>query len=271
MSTQDSYKFVAKLGNLKTVVQLLRFINFKEWATCYCSENGLKVTVEDFKCIQASAYVPINVFQEFNLDEDVMFKINLTILVECLGMFWSSMSNQGSSVVLQLYYKGVGHPISVLIEEDGIITDCSLKTFEPDDLLDFNMEPDSIVNKVIMNTDLLKDIWSELDPTTEFMELILSPDAPYFRISTNGLAGECHIELPHDSELIDNFDCKATTAFCYQYTHVKPATKVLSCANKVSIRVDRSGLLGFQYLIKTDDGHTCYIEYYLSPVIDTDE
>lgn len=30
MSTLDEYKFIAKLENLKTVVQLLRSINFKE-------------------------------------------------------------------------------------------------------------------------------------------------------------------------------------------------------------------------------------------------
>lgn len=107
-------------------------------------------------------------------------------------MFWSSISAQGVSVMLQLMYKvnsyfiitiifkynyllqlqDVGHPVSVLIEEDGILTDCSLKTLEPDDLIDFNIEPSNVLNKVILNTEILRDIWSELDPTTDVVAVI---------------------------------------------------------------------------------------------------
>lgn len=168
----DNYKLVAKLGNLKTVVQLLRSINHRENATCFCTDNGLKITVEDSKCIQASAYIPIQVFQEFNLTEEVIFKINLTVLVECLGMFWSSMSSASASVGLQLYYEGQGHPVTVLIEEDGIITDCSLKTQDPDGLLDFHMEADLVLNRVVLKTSLLKDIWTDLDTSSEYLEVI---------------------------------------------------------------------------------------------------
>lgn len=62
--------------------------------------------------------------------------------------------------------------MSVLIEEDGILTDCSLKTLEPDDLIDFNIEPSNVLNKVILNTEILRDIWSELDPTTDVIAVI---------------------------------------------------------------------------------------------------
>ncbi|XP_031776506.1 cell cycle checkpoint protein RAD1 [Apis florea] len=205
-------------------------------ATCFGTENGLKITVEDAKCMQASAYIPANVFQIFNLKED-----------------------------------GNGHPVTVLIEEDGIITDCSLKTQEPDELLDFHLEPENVLNKVVLQTELLKDILSELDSSSDLIELFLSPSPPFFRISTAGLAGICHIELPHDGELIDNFQCTSTATSSYKLTHIKPAMKALSCANKVSLRTDSFGLLCFQYMVKTDEGHTCYIEYYISPVIDPDE
>lgn len=55
--------------------------------------------------MQASAYIPGHVFQEFNLKEDVIFRINLSVLVECLCMFWSNINSQGRSVALQLFYK----------------------------------------------------------------------------------------------------------------------------------------------------------------------
>ncbi|XP_047365843.1 cell cycle checkpoint protein RAD1-like isoform X1 [Vespa velutina] len=264
----DDYKLIAKLGSLKTIVNLLKALNFKETATCFATENGLKVTVEDAKCMQASAYIPGVIFVEFNLKEDVMFRINLSILVECLCMFWSNINTTGSNVALEMFYKGIGNPLSILIEENGIITDCSLKTHNPEELLDFHLEPENVLNKVVLQTELLKDILSELDPTSEVMELLLSPEAPFFRISTNGLAGICHIELPHDGELVDNFQCTTVATTSYRLAHIKPAMKALSYANKVSLRTDDCGLLCFQYMVKTEEGHTCYIEYYISPVID---
>ncbi|XP_076175496.1 cell cycle checkpoint protein RAD1 isoform X5 [Ptiloglossa arizonensis] len=175
-SDTESYMLVAKLANLKTTVQLLKAINFKESATCFATENGLKVTVEDSKCMQASIYIPSYVFQEFKLKEDVIFCINLNVLVECLCMFWSNINSQGSSVALQLFYKGAGHPVTVLIEEDGIITDCSLKTQDPDELLDFHLEPENVLNKVVLQTELLKDILSELDPTSNIIEYMVKTD-----------------------------------------------------------------------------------------------
>lgn len=55
--------------------------------------------------MQASAYIPTSIFEEFELKEDVIFKINLSILVECLCMFWGDINTQGSSVALLLLYK----------------------------------------------------------------------------------------------------------------------------------------------------------------------
>lgn len=67
--------------------------------------------------------------------------------------------------------QGTGYPVSVIIEEDGIITDCSLKTLEVDALLDFHLEAENVVNKVVLQTELLKDVMAELDPTSDLVEV----------------------------------------------------------------------------------------------------
>ena len=36
------------------------------------------------------------------------------------------------------------------LEEDGVLTDCSIKTLEPDEVLDFNFCSTNVVNKIIM-------------------------------------------------------------------------------------------------------------------------
>lgn len=96
-----------------------------------------------------------------------------------------------------------------------------------------------------------------------FFQLHLSPDAPYFRITTHGLGGQCRIELPHDSELVDNFQCKAPATFGYKFMHIRPTLKALGCASKVSLRTDEFGLLCFQYMVKSDKGTPCYVEYFV--------
>lgn len=67
--------------------------------------------------------------------------------------------------------QGTGYPVSIIIEEDGIITDCSLKTLEVDALLDFHLEAENVVNKVVLQTELLKDVMAELDPTSDLVEV----------------------------------------------------------------------------------------------------
>lgn len=55
--------------------------------------------------MQANVYIPIKAFEEFSLQEDVIFRINLSVLVECLFMFWSNINTPTSNVALQLIYK----------------------------------------------------------------------------------------------------------------------------------------------------------------------
>jgi len=38
----------------------------------------------------------------------------------------------------------------VRLEDSGVVTDCSLKTLEPEDTLDFNFNSSNVVNKVII-------------------------------------------------------------------------------------------------------------------------
>ena len=37
------------------------------------------------------------------------------------------------------------------LEEGGVLTDCRIRTFEPDDTLDFNFTSANVVNKIILH------------------------------------------------------------------------------------------------------------------------
>lgn len=77
-------------------------------------ENGLKISCEDSKCTQGIAFVHTGLFQEYSVKEDcVCIRINLTVLIECLNIF-GSVTYNGSSTVLKLFYEGYGSPLVLM-------------------------------------------------------------------------------------------------------------------------------------------------------------
>ena len=53
----------------------------------FVTSQGLKVTVEDAKCVQANAFIQAAVFHHFVLTQDqITFKVNLTVLIVSLDV-----------------------------------------------------------------------------------------------------------------------------------------------------------------------------------------
>uniref|UniRef100_A0A673YKA1 RAD1 homolog (S. pombe) n=1 Tax=Salmo trutta TaxID=8032 RepID=A0A673YKA1_SALTR len=76
----DNYVLVASLDNVRNLSNILKAITFKDHAIFNATPNGLKVTVEDSKCLQANAFIQAEIFQEFTIREDsVGFQVNLTM------------------------------------------------------------------------------------------------------------------------------------------------------------------------------------------------
>eukprot|EP00794_Sanderia_malayensis_P014016 gene14017-15474_t len=207
----ESYILVAKMDNARNLTNLLKAIHFKDIATVYLSENGLKITVEDSKYVQASAFVQVQMFQEYSFtEEEGTFQINLAVMLECLNIFGSS-KDSGTSTALKMCYAGHGSPLKLMLVEDaGILTDCSIKTQDTSEVLDFDFQGDEVENKIIMKSIALKDTFAELDMTSDAIQIMMSPDAPFFRISTFGYCGSSHTDFPKDSDLFELFECNQT-------------------------------------------------------------
>uniref|UniRef100_A0A6A7FVG9 Cell cycle checkpoint protein RAD1-like n=1 Tax=Hirondellea gigas TaxID=1518452 RepID=A0A6A7FVG9_9CRUS len=261
----QSYLLCAKIDNAKNVLHLLKAINFKDTATVFASNNGLKVTVEESKSMQANAFIQAEMFQEYSITEEmVTFKINLNVLVECLSIFGGS-STPGVTPALKLCYNGPGSPLVVLLEEAGVLTDCKITTQEADDTLDFNFSNDGVINKVIMRSDCLREVFSELDLSSDLLELYMGPTHPYFRFSTFGNYGTNHTDIPKDSDMMETFKCTAVTCHRYKFALLKPSIKALAASQKVSLRVDDRGFLCMQFMIQTEDNHISYVEFFCCP------
>ncbi|XP_062468886.1 cell cycle checkpoint protein RAD1 [Pezoporus occidentalis] len=261
----ELYVLSASLDNARHLSSLLRAVHFQDHATCFATSHGLRVTVEDAKCIQANAFIQAEIFQEFAVQEQtVTFRINLSVLLDCLTIFDTS-SLPGTSTALKMCYRGYGYPLMLFLEEGGVVTVCKINTQEPEDLLDFDFCSTKVVNKIILQSEGLRKAFAELDMTSEVMQITMSPDKPYFRLSTFGNAGSAHLDYSKESDLIEAFQCNQTQTNRYKISLLKPSTKALALSCKVSIRTDAQGFLSLQYMIRNEDGQICFVEYYCCP------
>lgn len=55
----DQYVLVATMDNARNLSNILKAITFKDNAIFSATPNGLKVTVEDSKCLQANAFIQV--------------------------------------------------------------------------------------------------------------------------------------------------------------------------------------------------------------------
>ncbi|XP_038600348.1 cell cycle checkpoint protein RAD1 [Tachyglossus aculeatus] len=267
----DQYVLVAGLDNVRNLSNILKAIHFRDHATCFATANGIKVTVENAKCLQANAFIQAGIFQEFVVQgESVTFRIHLTVLLDCLTIFGSSPL-PGTSTALRLCYRGYGYPLTLFLEEGGVVTVCRINTQEPEDTLDFDFCSANVINKIILHSEGLGEAFAELDMTSEVLQITMSPDKPYFRLSTFGNAGSSHLDYPKDSDLVETFQCSQSQTHRYKISLLKPSTKALALSCKVSIRTDNRGFLSLQYMIRNEDGQICFVEYYCCPDEDVSE
>ncbi|CAG9104481.1 unnamed protein product [Plutella xylostella] len=136
----SQYYFTASMDSGKILCSLLKAIQFQESAVFCAMPEGLKVTVEEGKCVQASAYVPSDNFNEYHVrpDADVMFKVSLAVLTECLNIFGS-----GEESSLKMYYRCEGSPLLLVLQPQtvqNVMTDCEIATQTADSVLELRDE-----------------------------------------------------------------------------------------------------------------------------------
>uniref|UniRef100_A0A5K3FDD4 Cell cycle checkpoint protein RAD1 n=1 Tax=Mesocestoides corti TaxID=53468 RepID=A0A5K3FDD4_MESCO len=242
----------AKTDNIRSCVNLLKAIHFRDLATIFVSKNGLKVTVEDSKCVQGSAFLQSEMFEEFTIAVPVFaFKINLNVLLDCLSVFGIGNSNSLTSVIIS--YKGHGSSLDLLLEDSGVVAECNIKTM-----------------------DALEEAFSELDVTSDVLEVATVPPPlpqPRLRLTTYGFTGTTHYDFPRDSDPVEVFECTTTEPYIarYRLALLRPATtRALSLSSRVSLRMNEKGFLSLQYMIHTgtNDPVASFVEFFCVPDVD---
>ena len=107
---ENDYCLVASLDNVRNLSTILKAIHFREHATCFATKNGIKVTVENAKCVQANAFIQVwklapliqwhmTFFTQLNEFQGSSFKLELKIWL--FEFFFSPDNKSFSYPVLQ--------------------------------------------------------------------------------------------------------------------------------------------------------------------------
>lgn len=221
----------------------------------------------------------------------------------------------------QISYPHVGASLSIVILEAGVTTTCELNTYQPlhsdtafdfDDLIPF--ERDALTLKLIMRSIWLHDSISELsstNPTTLVLHASNSSSPPFALEGDGGPFGNSSVDFRADSKSSGTSSVarqatltpqvaevysvapprrlKGRLRQSYNFAHIQKAGRAMALASKVSIRVDRQGVLSLQFMIeleKSDEiggrrgvaattvsaainsGKTTFVDFRFVPLID---
>ena len=258
----------------------------------------MKFTVEEGRSLQGNAYLMKDLFQEYNFlppgrdgdgggsssssssaaaaaasgrasgDDDgedenppsYCFRINFSVMWECLAMFMSSVAY----TAVQIAYGGYGSALFLLLEEGNLSTRCSIRTLDNAEHMPVIPMTDTVA-EVILDSELLKDAFAELDWSSDTARLLLSPEPPNFQLSTEGRPGKCEVEYPMNNQLFRKFKCKRTVTAAYKMSILQPTVKALAMAQLTQLQMNPRGQLKMQHMIQTEDKKTSFVDFNLMP------
>lgn len=286
MLTQSQFsqvQFSAQLDNIKLFHNALKSIHFHDDVTISLSANGLKACVEEARYVQATVYVTRACFSEFRLqttdaEPELKISVNLSVVCDCLSIF------TGVECSMRMLYKGAGAPLVFVLEQHGLddlVTECSIRTRNADEQMEFGLDTaDAAFNSIIVRGAEFANLLGEVNRSAEELELHMSPQAPFFRMTTLGVVqSESHVEVSRSSDMVLMFACRRTSTVRYKMSHVRMTLRALALAAKVALRTDSSGVLGMQMMVLAGGeqaeaagggggGAQIYVEYFVMPLLD---
>lgn len=304
----DGPLFTALATSTKQLYLLLRAISFTSHANLHILSEGIRVTTEDARTIQASTLLDKSLFSSYLLqnptDASVApFKINILALLEVLQIFGSGDTNStyrssnggitstyaaafntpalGLGGTCRISYADVGAPLSITIEEAGVKTTCQMNTYSLTNMYDEDFEipldRTALVLKSILPSVWLHDAVSELASTSSdtMVVNVSSTSAPYFALEGHGGPfGDTTVDFNPDSkndhlsgssvrrkqpQITETFVVSAPAGSHgrvrqrYKFDLIKRAGRAMALANKVSTRLDKQGVLSFQFMVEAVD------------------
>jgi cell cycle checkpoint protein len=174
--------------------------------------------------------------------------------------------------VCRLSYAGIGSPFSIILEESGVTTTCSLNTYEPEGAEEIPFQRDAMQVKIIMQARWLFDAVSELSSTSPSrLDITAHPGAPYLSLSAAGPLGSASVEFAKGRELLETFTVAEKWSQSYKFEMIKAAAEAMRLASKVSVRGDEQGVLSLQFMVEVEGGGVSFVDFRFVPFIRGEE
>lgn len=259
------------------------------------------MTDDNDQVFSGVAFVDKDLFTKYNLklDDDgddtslPQFQINLAAFLEALQIFGATdvaakqakaeaepyrsnlrnyrpdaFNNQtlGMQGTCSLLYEEDGSPLSIVMEETGIKTQCNMITYTPDQPEDIPFDRNELAFKIIMQSRWLLDALSELAPMSPTKITITAlPNAPYLTLSSGGSLGSASVDFTTGRDLLETFSVREKWTQGFKFDLVKSASEAMRIASKVSFRGDGQGVLNLQFMVEVEGGVACFLEYRFVP------
>ena len=185
--------------------------------------------------------------------------------------------------ICRISYHGQGAPLSIILTEASIRTQCDLTTYEPGYVDEIPFDRHSLAFKTIMRGSWLHDAISELSSTTPeklSMYAKMVRGKPFFALSSFGTLGSARVEFNNQPQpfahrnaappnmgadaieqppghLLETFqlsDPDAVLKSTYKFSLIQKAARAMSVATKVSVRMDTQGVLSLQFMVEMESG-----------------
>eukprot|EP00466_Bigelowiella_natans_P020385 jgi/Bigna1/87763/estExt_fgenesh1_pg.C_240006 len=270
-SKSSSFVFSCKVTDSEyftTILSVLQMEKDKQGAVFMIADEGIKVTIEKDKILQASAYMKSNIFQEYKLsggdEKDREFRIDLTTMLDCLRIF-------SSSCYVTMTYNGYGEDVHLILENKGVITECAIRTVQGPRPVDFNFRKSMLLNQACLKSKYLQDCFSELDiPGTSSVQIVMAPSEPFMSFRAGGDSMFCRIDFPNDelSEVFEHFQCQEYCSNRYNIGLIQMCAKSLTKMPKTDttmIQMNAMGMLKLQHIVRDRNGSTNFISYLIVP------
>ncbi|KAI1077348.1 DNA repair exonuclease rad1 [Whalleya microplaca] len=293
--------FRAVASSTRQIHQLLKCISFTTKVHVQITQDGIRFAADHSRVMQGVAFLDKALFTTYTLnlaDEEAalpQFQMNLAALLEALQIFGATdlaaraiksdsepyrsnlrnyrpdaFSHQalGMPGTCCLVYEEDGSPLSVILEETGVKTQCNMMTYTPESPDDIPFDRQDLSFKIIMQARWLLDSLSELAPMSPArITITASPNAPYLSLSSGGALGSASVDFSSGRDLLETFAVSDRWVQSFKFDYIRSASEAMRIANKVSFRGDGQGVLSLQFMVEVEGGAVSFLDFRFVPYI----
>lgn len=301
----SKYMFQGEIENARSLIPVLKAICIKRTAVMIFTDNGLKITCEEESCtVQASVFLDRKIFKKYDLKDNNSKSLcfRMSDLLSALKVLLPELEPQNQDAInehsnfLCIKYETIER-LKLQVISGNHSAMATIQTFDPQELVVFSS---AFVNKIIVDASVIIDFWKAADTTSPTVEVKISNGEHGFEMITESELGKFRNCISGESSHVEHFECTVPMGNKYEMDSMKATLRPLLLATKMSIRLNASGHLNMQFLIRLDTNldnlpssdqnrtntissvtasngtpsssiesvHKCVIEFYIVPKLD---